>query len=322
MRGRAVKQVHGIRTVDLEELLEPELQQSRLHVHGSLIGGMANINLLVTSDSGTSVLKLPGLKEMDKNPFEYEFSICNTLVTDGLCPQPLITGFLPDDLHTPFMVYRYEPGTVHSNLQSMSPQEFKLLGKVIHKLEQQHPPNARAHSKPSEYIDGWYLRIQTALNLSESVSTKIESMCSTIDELHDTLGRFVDSTMFWSGTFMHGDLRPSNIVFQESRAILLDWSECSYGESLLDIAYLSSEPRGEWSGEVPLVESETARPRVEALKILSLMSAVAWTIERLIRVESGQVEENLADRQLTKAMFSYLQDKIGLLKQHISMHIQ
>jgi thiamine kinase-like enzyme len=219
-------------------------------------------------------------------------------------------------------VYRYEPGTVHSDLQSIGPQEFTLLRKAIHKLGQQRPPNVREYSKPSEYIDEWYERIQIAMHLGESDSTKIQPMSCAIHELHHSLGSFVDTTMFWSGTFMHGDLRPSNIVFQESRAVLLDWSECSYGESLLDIAYLTSEPRDEWSGEIPLVDSETTRSRVEALKVLSLMSAVAWTTERLIRVESDQVEENLTDRHLTKAMFSYLQDKIGLLKQHISIHIQ
>ncbi|MFX0045982.1 MAG: phosphotransferase [Candidatus Hermodarchaeota archaeon] len=322
MRGRAVKQVHGLRPEDLKELLEPELQQSFLHVHRSLVGGMANINLLVTSDSDTYVLKLPGLKGMDYNPFEYEFSICSTLVKDGLCPQPVTTGFLPDALTTPFMVYRYEPGTVHSNLQSIVPQEFTLLGDVIHKLKQESPPNARVYSKPSEYIDDWYQRIQTAVNLSKSDSLKIQSMASATEELHHTLGNFVDTEIFWSGSFMHGDLRPNNIVFQESRALLLDWSESSYGESLLDIAYLLAEPRDEWTGEAPLVDSEIARSRVEALKILSLMSAVSWTTERLIRVESGQVEENLADPKLIKAMFSYLQEKTELLKQQISMHFK
>ena len=305
MRGRAVKQVHGLRPTDLKELLEPELQKSSLHVQGSLLGGMANINLLVTSDSDTLVLKLPGLKRMDKNPFEYEFSVCSTVVKEGLCPEPVITGFLPDDLATPFMVYRYEPGTVHSNLQAISPQEFTLLRKVIHKLERQRPSVSCVYSKPSEYVDGWCRRIQTAVDQSESDSPTIQSLSGAADELHHSLGTFVDTTMFWSGSFMHGDLRPSNIVFQESRALLLDWSESSFGESLLDIAYLQSEPRGEWTKEIPLVDSETAKSRVEALKILSLMSAVAWTTERLIRVESGQVEENLADRRLTKAMFTF-----------------
>ncbi|MCW4027364.1 MAG: hypothetical protein NWE76_07785, partial [Candidatus Bathyarchaeota archaeon] len=102
MRGRAVKQVHNLRPSDIEKLLEPELERSRLHVHRSLIGGMANINLLVTSDSDTFVLKLPGLKGMQENPFEYEFSICRTLAKDRLCPQPVTTGFLPDELATPF----------------------------------------------------------------------------------------------------------------------------------------------------------------------------------------------------------------------------
>lgn len=322
MRGRVVKQVHGLRPADLEELLGPELQQSRLHVNRALIGGMTNINLLVTSDSGRYVLKLPGLKGMNENPFEYEFSICNTLVKEGLCPQPVVTGFLPDDLTTPYMVYLYEPGIVHLDLNSMSSHELMLLSNLIRKLEKECPPNARVYSKPSEFIDCLYQRIHTAVNLSESDSPRIRSMAGATDELHHSLGDFVDTTLFWSGSFMHGDLRPSNIVFQERRALLLDWSECSFAESLLDIAYLLSEPRDDWSGEIPLIDSETARSKVEALKILSLMSVVSWTTERLIRVESGQVEENLADGQLTKAMFSYLEDKTRLLKEHISLHIQ
>jgi Ser/Thr protein kinase RdoA (MazF antagonist) len=320
MRGRAVKQVHGLRPTDLKELLESELERSSLHVQGSLLGGMANINLLVTTDNDTFVLKLPGLKGMDKNPFEYEFSICSTMMKEGLCPQPLATGFLSDDLATPFMAYRYERGTVHSDLDSINPQEFTLLAKATQKLEQQRPRDARVYSKPSEYIDAWYQRIQAAVNLDESDSPKVQSMCGEFDDVYHSLGSFVDTSMFWSGSLMHGDLRPSNIVFQESRALLLDWSECSYGESLLDIAYLLSEPSGEGSGEVPLVDSEIKRSRVEALKILSLLSAVAWTIERLIRVDSGQVEENLVDHQLTEAMFNYVQEKTGFLRQHISLH--
>ena len=321
MRGRPVKKVHGLRPKDLERLLESELQQSHLRVQGSLIGGMANINLLVFSGSDTFILKLPGLKGLDTNPFEYEFSICSTMVRDSLCPQPLVTGFLPDDLGTPFIVYRYEVGTVHSDLQSMSPQDLVLLAEAIQKLRQQLPPDVRAYSKPSEYIEGWYRKIQTALNLSESESPAIPSMFHAIEELRGSLETFVDTTMFWSGSLMHGDLRPSNIVFQERRALLLDWSECSYGESLLDIAYLLSEPKGEWTGQVPMTDSETTRMRVDALKTLSLMSAVAWTTERLIRIESGQVENNLAGPQLTKVMSSYLQNKTEMLKRRISMHI-
>ncbi len=322
MKRRAVKQVHGFRPTDLEGFLESKLQQTRLHVHRFLIGGMAHINLLVTSESNTFVVKLPGLKGVDENPFEYEFSISRDLAKDGLCPKPLITGFLPDDMATPFMVYRYEPGRVHSSLHSMSPREFTLLGNVFHKLEQKSPPGARVHSKPSEYLDSWYKRIQTAVNASELDSSKTWSITSATDELHHSIRGFADTTTYWSGSFMHGDLRPSNIVFQESRALLLDWSESSFGESWLDIAYLLAESRGEWTGEVPLVNNPTAQSRVEGLKILSLMSAVAWTTERLIRLESGQVEENLADRRLTVAMYSYLQEKTGLLRRYVSKHLQ
>ncbi|MHA2432508.1 MAG: phosphotransferase family protein [Candidatus Thorarchaeota archaeon] len=322
MRGRVVTHVHGNRPADLEVLLEPELQQSGLHVEGTLLGGMTNINLLVTSDSSEFVLKLPGLKGMEKNPFEYEFSICSTLAKDGLCPEPVSIGFLNDAQATPFMVYRYERGKVHPELRLISPHEFALLAEAIEMLAQQHPSNAHKYSKPSDYIGNLNGRIESAVAQGESVSPKISSLSLAVRELYDSLERFVDSALLWSGTIMHGDLRPSNIVFQDSRALLLDWSECSYGEALLDIAYLTTEPSGEWAGNVPLIDNELTQLSVEPLKMLSLMAAVAWTTERLIRIESAQVEANLADPCLVQAMYSYLDEKVVLLKGQISDHVQ
>ncbi|MFQ5833632.1 MAG: aminoglycoside phosphotransferase family protein [Candidatus Thorarchaeota archaeon] len=313
-----VKRVHGHRLAELEEMIERELQLGGLQIADTLLGGMTNINLLCDSEEAKFVLKLPGLRmSVGENPFANEYAICQHFAVEGLCPRPVSLGRLNDEDATPYMVYHYESGSVHWSLESMSVHELTLLRAALEKLSRAAPPDVRTYSKPSDFLNRRRDRMESVRATTRVETPRIKKLSGTVDGLFVALRDQVYSELPWSGTLMHGDLRPSNIVFQKNRAVLLDWGECSYGDALLDVAYLMTEPQGEQAEHIPLIGGEEEQSIVESMKVLSLMAAIAWTAERLIRIELGHIEENLASSEIVRSMSAYFEEKVGLLRKRL-----
>ncbi|MHA1938241.1 MAG: phosphotransferase, partial [Candidatus Thorarchaeota archaeon] len=119
----------------------------------------------------------------------------------------------------------------------------------------------------------------------------------------------------WSGTAMHGDLRPSNVIFQDDRVLLLDWSELCEGTAHYDAAYLISEPMEPFSTDIP--RSFAFRDSAEMLRLrgLALFSCISWTLERLIHCELRQVAPMLSNDDSVQSMEAYVRTKTAQLNQ-------
>ena len=114
---------------------------------------------------------------------------------------------------------------------------------------------------------------------------------------------------------MHGDLRPSNMLFQDERVLFLDWSEYCRGDALFDFAYLVTEPMEPFS--INILKSLISPNDSEMLPLrgLALFSCVSWALERLIRCELNQVALNLSNNDIIQSMETYVRSKTAELFQ-------
>lgn len=305
---------HGLFKDDLELLFRDALDIPDLSIERTL-GGMSNINLLAQSEQAVLVLRIPALMiEYSASHFEQEFRVLAEMARKGLSPHPLLCGVLDDDNHTPFLAYHYEPGVVHSQLDSMSHDELRRLKTCLEQLQPLGVSGMPFYSTAIEYLHYLRARADSFLSGSESLSEKMKRTMVSFNELHRSLEVILDEVN-WSGTAMHGDLRPSNVIFQDDRVLLLDWNELCEGTAHYDVAYLLSEPMEPFLVDIP--RSFASRDSAEMLRLrgLALFSCISWTLERLIRCELRQVTAMLSNEDSVQSMESYVRIKTTQLSQ-------
>jgi aminoglycoside phosphotransferase (APT) family kinase protein len=313
MKGHNFKN-HGFIKDDLVLLFREALEIPDISIERTL-GGMSNINLFAHSEQAVLVLRIPALLiEYSASHYEQEFRVLAEMAQKGLSPQPMIYGTLDDENNTPFLAYHYEPGVVHSELDSVSHDELRRLENCLEQLQQFDANGVPIYSTAVKYLHFLRARADSFLSGSESLSEKTKGALVSFDELHRSLEPILDEA-YWSGTAMHGDLRASNVVFQDDRTLLLDWSEFCGGTVHYDTAYLFSEPMEPFQSGI--LESFASRDSVEMLQLrgLALFSCISWTLERLIRCELGQVSPNLSNDDLVLSMESYVRLKTEQLSQ-------
>ncbi|MFW9967438.1 MAG: phosphotransferase family protein [Candidatus Thorarchaeota archaeon] len=303
---------------NLELLFRNALDMPDLTIDRSL-GGMSNINLLARSEKAILVLRTPALRiEFSSNHYEKEFRVCTELARNELSPRPLQYGVLDDDTQIPFMAYHYEMGVVHANLNSMSHEELSKLKTSMSRFQNIEVQGAPTYSTAAEYLHYLHKRTDSFLSGSETLSKKMKNGIVSLDKLYRSLEPILEGVN-WSGVGMHGDLRPSNVLFQDERVLFLDWSEFCKGDTLFDFAYLVSEPVEPFSFNI--LKSMVSRDLSDLLPLrgLALFSCASWTLERLIRCELNQVSLDLSSNNIIQSMETYVSIKteelVQILKQ-------
>ncbi len=299
---------------NLEPLFRNALDMPDLTIERAL-GGMSNINLLARSKKAILVLRTPALRiEFSANHYEKEFHVCTELARNELSPCPLHYGVLDDDTQTPFMAYYYEKGVVHASLNSMSHDDLSKLKTSMNRFQNLEVHGAPTYSSAAEYLHYLNKRTDSFLSDSETLSKKMKNGVFSLDKLHRSLESILDAVK-WSGVGMHGDLRPSNMLFQDERVLFLDWSEYCRGDALFDFAYLVTEPMEPFS--INILKSLISPNDSEMLPLrgLALFSCVSWALERLIRCELNQVALNLSNNDIIQSMETYVRSKTAELFQ-------
>ncbi len=305
--------VHGLSLGEIEDQIATAVGcLSDIHFNRHSIGGWTNVNLLGESDSKRYVVKLPGLREPhDHNPYEFQFKVYAHFSRLGLCPEPIAFGRLASKLKTPFLVLRFVEGEVVPQLARMKSSHLSMMKAAMMTFSQN--PMGGFHEFESSKAYATYLlnRLTDTLNRYTSSSNSIVNEGRRLQRMTDSLdvrGLLQDD---WPCDVMHGDFQEANVVFTESKAVLLDFEETCIGNSLFDIAYLLVQnPLHNLMDRIPSVLSNGKERRIRELFPLALLSVISWTIRRIVHAQSGAIEESLADTHAVKDLEVYLRSKI------------
>ncbi|MEE9116852.1 MAG: phosphotransferase, partial [Thermoplasmata archaeon] len=234
---------------------------------------------------------------------------------NGLGPTPLCIGRLQDEKDTPFMIRGYEPGVVHTSLSDINPHELDLVKASLNRLAALRIPDVPSYPSARHYASGLSNKMNVLLGRRNTEASELDSLFSSFRELEQGVATLFRDASSWNGTTMHGDLRPDNIVFQSDRALLLDVGACCVGNSLYDVAYLSTEPFDAVDFEhiLPLLVESDDSDIITELIPLALFSALAWTLERLVHLEDNVVEENLSGVDVELSLRGYFESKANQL---------
>jgi aminoglycoside phosphotransferase (APT) family kinase protein len=309
---------HGYVKENLEILFSDALDIPNISIERTL-GGMSNINMLAHCEPEELVLRIPSLFiEYPSTHYAQEFIVLYEAAQKGFSPRPMTYGILDNTNQTPFLVYYYEPGIIHSSLSSISIDEFRRLEQSLDLLQNLEVAGAPAYSSAVEYLHYLRTRVNSVLPDSEVQSERMRRARFSVDTLHASLEPILNSVR-WPTSAMHSDLRPSNIIFQEDRVLLLDWSEFCMGFANYDLAYFLSEPVEPFTSDILVSSGSRDVTEIPKLQGLALFSCISWTFERLIRCELGQVPSTLSNDDMVESMETYIRMQmdqlIGVLNQ-------
>ncbi|MFW9802388.1 MAG: aminoglycoside phosphotransferase family protein [Candidatus Thorarchaeota archaeon] len=311
-----ILKAYGYLRENLELYFRDALEIPDLSIERTL-GGMSNINMFAYGGQEELVLRIPSLFiEYPSNHYAQEFLVLYEAAQRGLSPRPMTYGTLSNKNQTPFLVYFYEPGIVHSSLSSIGIDEFRRLEQSLDLLQNLEVAGVPAYSSVVEYLHYLHSRVDSVLPDSEIQSERMRRARFSVDTLYASLEPILNEVR-WSTSAMHSDLRPSNIIFQENRVLFLDWSEFCTGFANYDIAYLLSEPVEPFESDILVSFGSRDVTVTEMLHLqgLALFSCISWTFERLIRCELGQVPSTLANDDMVEEMESYIRIQIDQLIQ-------
>ena len=317
MNETKIKHLHEYSFEEFRNLIHACLEETipDLEVYPNLAGGWTNINLHASSNNLSLIIKIPAeTRTFEKNPFEYAFSIATDLYRLNLTPQPITIGKLSDTIETPFAIYEYIAGRRYSDLSQLSSNELDVLIALKSKLNAVRPGKIHSFGSMSEYLDyfisrqkGEWLELKPKSMLLEKSLQMLMQATEDSESIYDLEE--------WPDEFMHGDFHLGNIVFSDRNPVLLDFEEAALGNPLYDYAYLTMESYNPemynriLKGKIPNLESIQYRHLCK----VALIAIIAWTYNRLIRIEYNLVDPLLADENRVKMMRSYLATKIELL---------
>ncbi|MFW9892742.1 MAG: aminoglycoside phosphotransferase family protein [Candidatus Thorarchaeota archaeon] len=318
MTRRYISKVHGFSITDLEKLLSEscELFDNRVILEREVIGGWSNINIRGTSSDFSFILKMPWSIEPSPTYYDYLFHVSKFYGKLGVTTSPLSIGKLSNQKETPFILLEYIDGVIYESIDALSNQEtiqFKECLKIFH---QHKPPGLHSHFSPLDYILTYHWQVESHPGLtccSKDLSILIDSFNKTLEAILE----YAEILGPWPMTVMHGDLWIPNVVFQSSKASLIDLESCSLGESHYDLAHLIESPDHLVSIPSFLLDSYE-RDRVEELQPIALCWLIIWSLERLLSMDFGLVEANLNTIESRAAVMDYTRAKIIRLNEMFS----
>jgi aminoglycoside phosphotransferase (APT) family kinase protein len=317
MTKRQLAKVHGYSITELEHILQDscDLFDGDVSLEREALGGWSNINIRGGSGGIDFVLKLPwSISSHGTSPYKYLNDVSLFFNKLGIAPLPLSMGKLSDTKETPFIIMEYVDGIIHDSLTRFTTQEITALNECLQVLSQQNPPGLERYNSPTDHLITTHALVEDHPGLS-TCSHEVDELIDSFNRLYPDLLSFTDSLGTWSPSIMHGDLWIPNIVFQSGNVILLDFEACAFGNHLYDLAYLLETPVST-TENIPtrLILPEDV-DEVNSLRPLVLAFLVEWSLERLLSMESGLVEPNIATPESRSALIGYIHSKISRLKE-------
>ncbi|MHA1964704.1 MAG: phosphotransferase family protein [Candidatus Thorarchaeota archaeon] len=316
MTKRQLARVHGYSITELEHLLQDscDLFEDEVFLECEALGGWSNINIRGRSGGIDFVLKLPWLiSAHGTSPYKYLNDVSLFFNKLGIAPLPLSMGKLSDTKETPFIIFEYVDGFIHDSLTEFTTHEITALKECLQVLSQENPPGLKRYNSPSDHLITTHTLVEDHKGLS-TCSQEVAELIDSFDKLYPDVLSFTDSLGAWFPSFMHGDLWIPNIVFQSGNVILLDFEACAYGNHLYDLAYLLETPVSTTENIPPGLILPEDVDEVNSLRPLVLAFLVEWSLERLLSMESGLVEPNLATPESRSALIGYIRSKMSRLK--------
>lgn len=316
MTKRQFARVHGYTITELEHLLQDscDLFDGDVFLECEALGGWSNINIRGRSAEIDFVLKLPWfVSSHDKNPYKPLYNISLFFNRLGIAALPLSMGRFSDKMETPFIIFNYVEGLIHDSLTEFAAHEITSLKNCLQILHTQNPPSLKRYKSPSDHLTTTHALVENHEGLSNS-SQELAELIDSFNEHYPVVLAYTDSLEDWSQSLMHGDLWIPNIIFQSRNVILLDFEACAYGNHLYDLAYLLETPVSTTENILPGLILPEDMDEVNSLRPLVLAFLIEWSLERLLSMESGLVEPNLATPESRSALIGYIRSKISRLK--------
>ncbi|MEM2141803.1 MAG: phosphotransferase [Candidatus Thorarchaeota archaeon] len=305
----------------IEKMMSEKLgcDNSSVHVSPDPLGGWSNINLLLVVDGRRMVLKMPCLRmHYSTNPFELQYRSYRTLSDEGIAPRPVSFGRLDDEYKTPFILLDFAEGMILDDLRLFGTVRLNQLSSLLNHLNSTHVPGLPAFRSPAMYLEALLSRLEPEVIISDGVSPDTTDLLHGLSELVGPLRSYLESMNEWDMMTIHGDLQESNIVFTTSGPMMLDLESLMVADPSLDLAYLFVQRDGDMIRRYPpeLVHDESTASRVNSLIPLALVSAVAWTIERLSWLDRGLLDDCIAKVMNRDRMVNYVRSKLLILQSH------
>lgn len=315
MTKRQLVCVHGHTIKELEFLLKDacDLFDESVTLENNALGGWSNINIRGYSDGFDFVLKLPWtISSHSIEPYKKLFDISLFFNRHEIGSLPMAIGQLSDSKETPFIIFEYVTGVIHSSLAEFSVDELAALNECLHHFFKQKPPGLTRYESASDYIATAHAQVDNHEGLS-SCSQELGDLHNSFSKLYPEVLSYADSRGKWTQSLMHGDLWVPNIILQSGKVILLDFEATAYGHRLYDLAYLLETPSNHENQSFGLISPDEI-DNVNKLRPIALAYVVEWSLERLLSVESNLVEPNLASKESWSAVMAYTRSKISRLE--------
>lgn len=316
MMKQNIKRIHGHGLDELSALLlqSSDILNDVVHLNPYSLGGWSNLNIRGHDSHLDFVLKLPwSTEKREINPYDHLYKICLNISKSGIAPVPLEVGHLNDSAETPFILLEFVNGDVYDSLTDISLKQMNSLKQSLGILSKLNPSDLPSYNTPSEYLDKILQSIEGHEWLPRS-SDELARMKESFSELYPELYSITDAFGEWSKRTMHGDLWVPNIVFREQKSVFLDLENCAIGDSRYDIAYLLEASYSQETDYHQNIVTPQIRDTVNILRPLALSSVIAWSIERLLSMEFGIVEQSIATPSIRNEILEYVRMKLTRLR--------
>ena len=317
MTKRHIARVHGYTINELEHFLlhACSIFDGDVSLDQHMLGGWSNINIRGQSNELDFVLKLPStVSPYDINQYSHLFENSLYFSKLGITARPLAKGQLFDASGMPFIIFEYIDGTIHDSLTDFSDHEISTLKDCLEIVSLQKPPGIKQYKSASNHVTNVYARVETHVGLHDA-SQEVAALVDLFEKMYPEVVSFTDTLEPWSLSLMHGDLWIPNIIFHSRQVTLLDFEDCAHGNHLYDLAFLLETQVSSSEKKISGIVRSDELDEVNDLRVVALSYIINWSLERLLSMESGLVEQNLSTEESRSAVIGYTRSKITRLRE-------